>query len=92
MPYETENGTGEVPLCLIKLQLETGRMHQIRIHLAKQGCPIAGDDQHGNFKMNKLLKKVCKIKRLQLAAVRLTIPLDGKERIFEVSAGFLNKN
>ena len=90
--YETENGTGEIPLCLIKLQLETGRMHQIRIHLAKQGCPIAGDDQHGNFKMNKLLKKVCKIKRLQLAAVRLTIPLEGTERVFEVSAGFLNKN
>ena len=75
-------------MTLIRLQLETGRMHQIRIHLAKNGCPIAGDDQHGNFKMNKLLKKVCKIKRLQLAAVRLTIPLEGKERMFEVSAPF----
>lgn len=88
VPYETENGSGEIPLCLIKLQLETGRMHQIRIHLAKNNCPIAGDDQHGNFKMNKLLKKVCKIKRLQLAAVRLTIPLDEGERMFEVSTPF----
>ena len=58
VPYENENGSGEIPLCLIRLQLETGRMHQIRIHLAKNECPIAGDDQHGNFKMNKLLKKV----------------------------------
>lgn len=88
VPYETENGTCEIPLCLIKLQLETGRMHQIRIHLAKNNCPIAGDDQHGNFKLNKLLKKVCKIKRLQLAAVRLTIPLDEGERMFEVSTPF----
>ena len=88
VPYENESGAGEIPLSLIRLQLETGRMHQIRIHLAKQGCPIAGDDQHGNFKMNKLLKKVCKIKRLQLASVRLTIPLEGKERIFEVSHNF----
>ena len=93
VPYENENAagekvSGEIPLCLIRLQLETGRMHQIRIHLAKQGCPIAGDDQHGNFKMNKLLKKVCKIKRLQLAAVRLTIPLEGKEKTFEVAAPF----
>jgi 23S rRNA pseudouridine955/2504/2580 synthase len=89
VPYENEEGGGEIPLCLIRLQLETGRMHQIRIHLEKNGCPIAGDDQHGNFKMNKLLKKVCKIKRLQLAAVKLTIPLEGKERIFEVPASFI---
>ena len=88
LPYENENGAGEIPLCLIRLQLETGRMHQIRIHLAKNNCPIAGDDQHGNFKINKLLKKVCKIKRLQLAAVRLTIPLDGKEKTFEIPMPF----
>ena len=83
-----QGGAGEIPLCLIRLQLETGRMHQIRIHLAKQGCPIAGDDQHGNFKMNKLLKKVCKIKRLQLSAVRLTIPLNGNEKTFEIPVPF----
>ena len=88
VPYENENSSGEIPLCLIRLQLETGRMHQIRIHLAKNECPIAGDDQHGNFKMNKLLKKVCKIKRLQLAAVRLTVPLDDGERTFELPVPF----
>ena len=88
VPYENENGAGELPLSLIRLQLETGRMHQIRIHLAKNGCPIAGDDQHGNFKMNKLLKKVCKIKRLQLSAVRLTIPLNGNEKTFEIPVPF----
>ena len=86
--YENENGAGEIPLCLIRLVLETGRMHQIRIHLAKKNCPIAGDDQHGNFKLNKLLKKVCKIKKLQLVAVRLTIPLEGKERMFEIPVPF----
>ena len=78
----------DVPLTLVRLKLETGRMHQIRIHLAKNGCPIAGDDQHGNFKINKLLKKACGIKRLQLASVRLTIPLDGKECVFELPVPF----
>ena len=73
-----------VHLSLVRLVLETGRMHQIRIHLAKNNCPIAGDDQHGNFKVNKILKKACGIKRLQLAAVRLTVPLDVKERTFEI--------
>lgn len=73
-----------VPLSLIRLKLETGRMHQIRIHLAKQNCPIAGDDQHGNFKINKLLKKQLKVKRLMLASVKLTMPIDGKEMVLEI--------
>ena len=88
LPYENESGAGELALSLIRLQLETGRMHQIRIHLAKNNCPIAGDDQHGNFKLNKLLKKACGIKRLQLAAVRLTVPLNGKEKVFEIPNPF----
>lgn len=88
VPYENESGAGELALSLIRLQLETGRMHQIRIHLAKNNCPIAGDDQHGNFKLNKLLKKACGIKRLQLAAVRLTVPLDGNEKVFEIPNPF----
>ncbi len=77
-----------INLTLLRLTLETGRMHQIRIHLAKNGCPIAGDDQHGNFKINKQLKKLLGIKRLQLAAVKLTIPLNGKEQHFEIPLPF----
>ncbi len=76
--------TASIPMCLIKLQLETGRMHQIRIHLAKQGCPIAGDDQHGNFKINKRLRKEAGIKHLMLASVKLTIPLEGKMQTFSI--------
>ena len=77
-----------IHLTLLRLTLETGRMHQIRIHLAKNGCPIAGDDQHGNFKFNKQLKKILGIKRLQLAAVRLTIPLNDKNQQFEIPIPF----
>ncbi|MBR5645997.1 MAG: RNA pseudouridine synthase [Treponema sp.] len=74
----TKDGqTTEVFLSRIRLKLQTGRMHQIRIHLAKQNCPIAGDDLHGNFKINKLLKKEAGIKTLQLFSVKLTLP-DGK--------------
>ena len=86
-----ESGIAEkITMSKIRLKLETGRMHQIRIHLAKQGCPIAGDDQHGNFKINKLLKKHLKIKRLQLTSVRLSLPsfeLEGKKGddiVFEI--------
>ena len=75
----------KIILSKISLILQTGRMHQIRIHLAKQGCPIAGDDQHGNFKLNKLLKKAAGIRHLQLFSVKLTIPLKEGLRSFEIT-------
>ena len=90
LPFENENGAGELAMSLIRLQLETGRMHQIRIHLAKNECPIAGDDQHGNFKINKMLKKACGIKRLQLASVCLTVPLNSKEQSFIIDNPLYN--
>ena len=32
---------------LLALTLETGRTHQIRVHLSSIGCPLAGDDLYG---------------------------------------------
>ncbi|MBL9142779.1 MAG: RluA family pseudouridine synthase [Verrucomicrobiaceae bacterium] len=33
---------------LIKLELETGRRHQIRVQLTEIGCPIIGDEKYGS--------------------------------------------
>jgi len=33
---------------LIKCRLETGRTHQIRVHMASEGHPVAGDELYGN--------------------------------------------
>ncbi len=59
---------------LVELELGTGRMHQIRRHLALQGHPIAGDDKYGDFSLNKRLRKEQSVKKLLLHAYRLYIP------------------
>jgi 23S rRNA pseudouridine1911/1915/1917 synthase len=38
---------GEGVRALIEIELLTGRTHQIRVQMAKHGCPIVGDVQYG---------------------------------------------
>src|SRR5574342_662191 len=42
---------------LLEAELRTGRTHQIRVHLAHLGYPIAGDDKYGDFELNKTLAR-----------------------------------
>ncbi len=58
------------PMTLLEVTIRTGRTHQIRVHLASQGCPIAGDDKYGNFASNKQLQKAG-LSRMFLHAWRL---------------------
>ena len=68
-------------MSLLEVTIKTGRTHQIRVHLASQGHPIAGDDKYGDFDLNKRLPKQG-LKRMFLHAWRLqfTHP-GGGERI-----------
>jgi 23S rRNA pseudouridine955/2504/2580 synthase len=64
---------------LLEAQLKTGRTHQIRVHLAHLGFPIAGDDKYGDFARNRELAKLG-LKRMFLHAHALafTHPLTGE--------------
>ncbi|SDH53505.1 RluA family pseudouridine synthase [Propionivibrio dicarboxylicus] len=42
---------------LLEAELRTGRTHQIRVHCAELGYPIAGDEKYGDFALNKTLAK-----------------------------------
>ncbi|MDZ4143277.1 MAG: RluA family pseudouridine synthase [Burkholderiales bacterium] len=55
---------------LLEVTIKTGRTHQIRVHLASAGHPIAGDDKYGDFERNKALQKQG-LRRMFLHAWRL---------------------
>lgn len=59
---------------LLELELKTGRMHQIRRHLAGIGHPILGDDRHGDFPLNRLARRELGVRTLMLWACRLVLP------------------
>jgi 23S rRNA pseudouridine955/2504/2580 synthase len=63
---------------LLEAELKTGRTHQIRVHLAHLGFPIAGDDKYGDFARNKELAKQG-LKRMFLHAhsIAFNHPLTG---------------
>ncbi|MDA8257442.1 MAG: RluA family pseudouridine synthase [Betaproteobacteria bacterium] len=58
---------------LVEVELKTGRTHQIRVHLAHLGFPIAGDDKYGDFPLNKTLQKTG-FGRMFLHAAKLALP------------------
>jgi 23S rRNA pseudouridine955/2504/2580 synthase len=59
---------------LLEVELKTGRTHQIRVHLAHLGFPIAGDDKYGDFAANRDLARAAArplLRRMFLHAWRL---------------------
>jgi 23S rRNA pseudouridine955/2504/2580 synthase len=70
---------------VMEVRTNTGRMHQIRVHAAHLGHPIAGDDKYGDFTFNRCLHKKTGLQRLFLHAVRLEfcIPYSGRYYVME---------
>jgi 23S rRNA pseudouridine955/2504/2580 synthase len=40
---------------LLEVQIKTGRTHQIRVHAAYTGHPVAGDEKYGDRSFNRQL-------------------------------------
>ena len=66
---------------LVKINLETGRMHQIRAHFASIGHPLLGDTRYGDFALNRDFKKQYGLNRLFLHSCRLEYPWQGKSTV-----------
>ena len=67
---------------LLRVNIQTGRMHQIRLHFAELGYPVVLDDQHGDFSFNRQFRKTYNLKRQFLHACRLEIQHGGKKRVW----------
>ncbi len=67
------------PVTLLAVTIKTGRTHQIRVHLASAGHPIAGDDKYGDFERRRALARLG-LRRMFLHAWRLrfTHPATGE--------------
>ena len=65
---------------LVRANIATGRMHQIRLHFARYGHPVVMDDQHGDFSYNKKFRKAYGLRRQFLHASTVALEYRGKRR------------
>jgi 23S rRNA pseudouridine955/2504/2580 synthase len=65
---------------LVEVSLKTGRTHQIRVHAAHLGQPVAGDDKYGDADFNRHMQQLG-LRRLFLhaAALEFTVPDTNKK-------------
>lgn len=56
----------------VKVRIDTGRTHQIRVHADSIGHPIAGDGKYGDREFNREMRKVG-LKRMFLHAGKLSV-------------------
>jgi len=80
-------------ISLLHCKLETGRTHQIRVHMSDLKCPIAGDILYGadrrlkNIATDHLRSQVRSMPRIGLHAAELgfTHPTTGERHLFRVN-------
>ena len=76
--YKVEQTTADGKFSLVRLWLDTGRTHQLRVHLAFMGAPIVGDAIYGSAqKFPRLL--------LHAALLRFAHPGTGHTATFEAA-------
>jgi 23S rRNA-/tRNA-specific pseudouridylate synthase len=68
---------------LLQVQIDTGRTHQIRVHMAMIGHPVIGDDVYGNSTSHRLTAAYGVERQFLHAASLAFMSPDGKSMKFE---------
>ena len=68
---------------LVECRIETGRTHQIRVHMASLGCPVIGDKVYGKSALDKKLSPVPARQMLHAWKLKLWHPVKKVEMSFE---------
>ena len=71
--------------CWVECRLETGRTHQIRVHLSHQGHPLLGDSVYGGRRATSALHGACNRQALHAFQLGLIHPLDNQPRMWQVA-------
>ena len=72
---------------LLDVSLETGRMHQIRVHMKSQGHPLIGDGNYGDFAINRRYEKPpYNLKRIFLHSYFLELMHPKTEKVLKITA------
>jgi 23S rRNA pseudouridine955/2504/2580 synthase len=70
---------------LVEVAIDTGRTHQIRVHAAYAGHPVAGDDKYGDREKNAALRQYG-LNRMFLHAVSIGVNRPDSKEPLHVSA------
>lgn len=65
-------------LTVMECRIETGRTHQIRVHMAQLGCPVIGDAVYGKPSLDRKLDPVPARQMLHAWRLGLLHPVSGK--------------
>ena len=76
-------GLKGVEVSVMKCVIETGRTHQIRVHMASLGCPVVGDKVYGKSALDKRLPVVPERQLLHASSLKLYHPVKNVEMSFE---------
>ncbi len=76
----TAKTVDNIPLAVAKVKIETGRTHQIRVHMASINLPVAGDELYGRH------TAFPGVERQQLHAWKLSLPHPESGEMMEFSA------
>ena len=73
-------------IALLRIQLKTGRHHQIRVQMAHGGMPLLGDGKYGSMESKGYSHRMC-IKNIALCAYGLEFvhPVTGEKMNFEIT-------